>query len=348
MKIIATVFAGVVLFAGVGVAAPLSRWEESGPPYPVIYSIAVAQDGSDTLYAAASDVATAQSAVFRSEDAGATWTLLASALPGDTAASIAIDPRDPKRLFTTAFRQENGFSTRLYVSADSGITWHLGGDVPLACGGTFAFDTSDPLAVYVNMACSGELLASHDAGLTWETRNSSLGLLRSGPGGELYAVRFGEGIVFSGDGGHSWVDLGAPPCPYFGEGIHALAVDPVGRLYVGTGHIRMMFVVCPGLFQSSDGGFTWTEISRGEINPLYVTEILIDLNEPSRLYAATFLFGLGDVFASVDGGNHWRALGLPAPAYVLALSTSGDLLFAVTEQGLYRLSIRKTRVVPSR
>lgn len=349
MKALAVVIGGLVLFASFAsrraAASPVSRWEQSGPPNAAVQSMAVAQDGSDALYVMASDSVTTQSAAFRSDDAGATWTLLATALPGDRASAIAVDPKDSRRVFATTVPREGGFPTfptRLYVSVDSGVTWRFAGDFPEACGGAFAFDTVGP-AIYLNLGCSGELLASEDAGLTWQSRNSSLNFLRSGPRGVLYALRDGR-IVFSVNGGYSWTNRNSPPCPY-GTFIKALAVDSLGRLLASTGRVRMIFVDCPGLFRSNDGGFTWTRLSPGFSNAF-----VVDGSEPSRIYAtfSSFPFAGEDVFVSVDNGLNWRALNVPSPAYGLALSPSGRLLYAATDEGLFRFSIRKTRVVSPR
>jgi photosystem II stability/assembly factor-like uncharacterized protein len=171
-----------------------------------------------------------------------------------------------------------------------------------------------------------------------------LDLLCSGPDGALYGVGTSLGIIRSVDGGFSWTDIDSPPCP-FGIFITALAIDSQGRLFAGTGRIRMIFIDCAGLFRSDDSGGSWTQIL-----PRYVTNIVIDREEPSRIYiyAPSFPFGGGDVYATEDGGDHWRPLSLPASAFGLALSPSGRLLYAGTDQGLFRLPILKTLVVAPR
>jgi hypothetical protein len=105
----------------------------------------------------------------------------------------------------------------------------------------------------------------------------------------------------------------------------------------------MIFIDCPGFFRSDDGGRTWTETSTVSCD-----DIVIDTSEPSRLYARSFFLGNAEVLASVDDGIDWLETFLPAPANDLALSPSGRMLYAATTQGLYRLDIRKTRIVAPR
>lgn len=65
----------------------------------------------DNLYASDGDT------VYRSGDAGFTWQPSSEGLPETSVAALAVDPRQPTRLFaaTTA--------GALYVSADGALSW---------------------------------------------------------------------------------------------------------------------------------------------------------------------------------------------------------------------------------
>jgi hypothetical protein len=331
------------LGAGAAQRPPLSKWQLSVPAYPTVYSIAPAQDGSAIVYAAAANPATGESGAFRSDDGGVTWSLLVKTLPGDTAVSIAVDPRDPARVFAAAVRDRNSQSpaTRLYTSSDAGVTWHFLGDYSLACGGEIEFDPTDANRVYVALGCGAGLLTSRDAGRTFERQEVYLYLLRVGPTGLLFAAGL-DGVIRSADG-ENWTELASFPCVYQSNGINALAVDSEGRLLLSSGCRRMIFIDNPGVFDSLDGGASWSRLS-----DLVLRNLIFDPVLPSSVYAIGRVFFANEPYAvgSDDGGRTWHDLSLPGPASQLALSGSGDVLYAATDAGVYRLDVSKTRVLP--
>lgn len=320
---------------------PAGRWEPVTPPYTDVSAIAVAQDGSTTLYAAASDPGIGKSGVFRSDDFGTSWTLLADALPGETAASVTIDPRDSETIYATTENAEGSF-TRLYVSADRGSTWRYVEDFMSSCGGTFAFDAR---TVYLDLACSGDLYASPDRGLTWTRRSGFVRSLAASAGGALYAEKYGSGtgaLSRSIDGGYSWQRIGEPDCNLPLQ-INAVAEDVAGRLYVATGSVRMIFVDCGGVRRSVDGGSSWRTLLEGG----QVVGIVLDPGQPSRAIAWTSVFGGPILFETEDDGATWQNLDLLESPRAVAFASYGRILFAATGSGLYRLSRpRSPTVVP--
>jgi photosystem II stability/assembly factor-like uncharacterized protein len=338
--------ASLILLSGLCAAAaaqpvPL-RWQLSELAYPVVYSVAPAQDESGIVYATAADPATGESGAFRSEDAGGTWSLLVQTLPGDVATAIGVDPHDPARVFATAVRNLAGPApgTRLYASEDGGSTWRFIGEYLGACGSEIAFDPANSNRVYVALGCGNgsSLLTSQDGGATFQRHNISLRLLRVGPTGLLYAV--GEdGVIRSADGEH-WTQLASFPCILQPNGINALAVDSGGRLLLSTGCLHMIFTTDPGVFESVDGGSSWRQLSE-----LSLANLVFDPSQPSSVFATgTFFNPL--VMGSQDDGTTWRDLRLPLSASQLAVSGSGTFLYAATSAGVYRLEISQKRVLP--
>lgn len=61
--------------------------------------------------------AAADSALYRSDDAGQTWETVGQGLPDGGIAALALDPRQPQWLYVAADEGE------LYTSEDGGTTW---------------------------------------------------------------------------------------------------------------------------------------------------------------------------------------------------------------------------------
>jgi hypothetical protein len=118
--------------------------------------------------------------VYRSDDAGGSWADIGSegGLPSDFGFPLAIDPRDPDRVFVIPLRGDFDRVTpegkvRVYETRDAGESWGpLGDGLP---GGhayltvlrqALAQDGGDPLGLYFG-AESGEVFGSADGGGSW-------------------------------------------------------------------------------------------------------------------------------------------------------------------------------------
>lgn len=72
----------------------------------------------DHLYTAADD-----GRVYRSDDAGRTWSDAGRGLPGEGVVALALDPRHPARLYAATA------SAALYASEDGARSWRVLGRV---------------------------------------------------------------------------------------------------------------------------------------------------------------------------------------------------------------------------
>jgi molybdopterin converting factor small subunit/photosystem II stability/assembly factor-like uncharacterized protein len=115
--------------------------------------------------------------VYRSDDAGHTWTSIAEGLPSDFGFPIVTDPQDPDRAFVVPMNADVDRVTadgrlRVFETADAGATWTARTDgLPQDAYLTilrqaFCHDGRDPLGLYFG-ATSGEVFGSVDGGLTW-------------------------------------------------------------------------------------------------------------------------------------------------------------------------------------
>ncbi len=325
---------------------PLPVWETSGPPLFQVNAVAAGPDDR-TVYAGSGDTQVSQSAIYRSLDGGRTWQALVEAARGEFYSEILIDPRDPRRIYAGALG--NGGATNIYRSTDGGATWSLSDTISLYRVPSLA---AGARADTVLVSCGTRLRRSDDAGQTWRdtaapfTENVRL---TPAPGGTLIA--YGATSIFkTTSDGDSWTPAGqAPPaCP----GIQALRADPVRAsvLVAGTGLTGTGGFQCGGVYRSIDAGNTW---SAGELSGVYVTDIAIDNDDPSVVYAsAGYLSGIlprGGVYVSRDGGATWSNSRLPAlGALRLALPPSGRLLHAATSLGVFEHEVRKPRLAATR
>ena len=119
--------------------------------------------------------------VYRSDDAGASWTAIGDGLPSDFGFPMALDPADPDSAFVIPLTADVDRVTpdgrvRVYETRDAGATWTARGDglpAPHAYLTVLrqAFDRAgegDALELYFG-ATSGDVFGSGDAGATWST-----------------------------------------------------------------------------------------------------------------------------------------------------------------------------------
>jgi photosystem II stability/assembly factor-like uncharacterized protein len=119
--------------------------------------------------------------VYRSDDAGRTWTDIAKGLPSDFAFPLVVDPADPDSAYVIPLTAETdrvteGGRVRVWETRDAGSTWTPRGDglpehdayltvLRLAFAGC---SEGPSLELYFG-ATSGDVFGSGDAGASWVT-----------------------------------------------------------------------------------------------------------------------------------------------------------------------------------
>jgi len=118
------------------------------------------------------------------------------------------------------------------------------------------------------------------------------------------------GVFKTTDGGDNWIPI-FDDQPFLAIG--HIALDPVNPeiVYVGTGdvNISITFAVGNGLYKSTDGGNTWTNIGLAEGR--IISKIRINPQNPSEIYVGT----MGNpyerdenrgLYKTTNGGNSWN------------------------------------------
>ncbi len=118
--------------------------------------------------------------VYRSDDAGASWTAIAAGLPSDFGFPLALDPDDPDSAFVIPLAADTdrvtpGGRARVYETRDAGATWTAREALPHSDAYLtvlrLAFaqaGSGSALELYFG-ATTGEVLGSGDGGATWFT-----------------------------------------------------------------------------------------------------------------------------------------------------------------------------------
>lgn len=273
----------------------------------VVFNLVLDPEDPETLYAGlAGGVAFSIGNVFRTENGGATWTVVNEGMVSDGGdfsngvLSLGLDPDSPQTLYAgTTF--EGVFRT-----TSSGDSWQVINEgVPFLSNTDYRQGVS-ALAVDhhrggLPLAVIGGDLFAHDDAQGWQqvsTGYASLGFIASQlfvhptESQRLYAAGGIAGLSVSRDGGITWEDLHT--------GCDRVAVDPgaVDNLFC-THDARGDFV--GGVHVSTDGGDGWSESLDG-LAAVSIRAVAVDPSDESRIYAG----GNGYLYRSDDAGTTWN------------------------------------------
>lgn len=151
--------------------------------------------------------------------------------------------------------------------------------------------------------------------------NDSIVYMGSGEGALSGDSYYGDGFYRSTDGGITWQHVSTQ---FTGQAVSAIAVDPTNPQHVYAATLRgrggRQRTTSPtgsqyGVYESTDGGTTWT-LLKGTTDQFHgATDLVIDPQDKNVLYASFW----GDaIYKSTDGGHTWATAmtGLPAGNFV--------------------------------
>ena len=285
-----------------------------------IDDIAVVESDPRIMY-----VGTAAGGIFKTTNAGVTFTPVTDKLPVSTIGDIAIAPSDPSIIYVgmgeANNRQSSSWGNGIYKSMDAGKTWvHLGLEETHHIG-RIVVNPTNPDIVYA--AALGHLWGpnaergvykSIDGGKNWQkvlylnedTGASDIAMDLQSPNTlyvSMYQRRrtpFGfngggphSGLYKTVDGGANWKRLtGGLPMGETGRiGIDIYRKDP-NIVYVSYENAK------GGVFRSEDKGETWKHMSDTNPRPMYFSQIRVDPNNDQRIWMAGVT-----LYFSEDGGK---------------------------------------------
>lgn len=279
-------------------------------------------------------VATSYGGVWKTTNAGTTFSPIFDEQGTSSIGCVTLDPRDPLVVWVGTGENNSqravGWGDGVYRSPDGGKTWENVGLKASEHIGSVIVDPRDSKVVYV--AAQGPLWASGgdrgvyrtlDGGRTWKRVLhvddwTGANEVRFDPRDPdvLFATTYqrhrkvwalidggpGSGIWKSTDRGETWTRMknGLPKGDMGRIGIVLPPLEP--------GAIVATVEAAPdekGTYRSDDGGVNWTKLNDVTAgSPQYYQELFADPNVPGRLYQI-------DVFlqTSDDGGRTWRRAG---------------------------------------
>ena len=228
--------------------------------------------------------------VYRSTDAGRTWTHLGLENTHHIA-RIQVHPRDPDVAYVAAVGHLWGANPErgVYRTRDGGETWERVLYVDDDTGAIdLVMDPSDPRTLFA---------------ATYQRRRRAWGFNGGGPG---------SGIHRTTDGGDEWTELtdGLPEgdkgriglAVHRGDGnmVFALVEADARGPGQGFGAGRQEGPRRNGVYRSLDRGETWERLSATNNRPMYYSQIWVDPNDPERVY-----LGGASMYRSSDGGRNF-------------------------------------------
>lgn len=274
--------------------------------------------------------ATAAGGVWKTTNAGVTWTPIFDAQRVSSIGAVAVAPSNPDIVWVGTGEANNlrssSWGDGVYRSVDGGTTWaHMGLSRSQHIA-RIVVHPRDTATVWVaamgplwDSAGERGLYRTTDGGRTWQrklalgpfTGVTDVALDPTNPG-IIYAASFQRerkaysfvaggpesGIWKSSDGGETWTALRA-----------GLPDGERGRIGIHVAHSRPSTIYATvsaadgGIFRSDDAGATWTRTSTLQSIPWFFGQIRVDPQNEERVYHLGVQLSVSD-----DGGRTFRSI----------------------------------------
>ena len=282
-----------------------------------IGALAVAPSDANIIYAGSGEGLlrpdlSVGNGIYRSGDAGQTWTHL-GLRDGQQIPALAVDPRDPNRLFAAVLGHPYGANEErgLFLSNDGGANWTKSLYVDANTGASdVCFDPANPDIVYASL---------------WEGRHAPWEF------GNEYNGSHG-GLFKSIDGGKTWRQLKKGFPADLVQVNMTVAPSDSRRLYANVATAKAVEI-----YRSDDAGETWASATT-DVRPVPrigggdLSVPRVDPKNPDIVYSVSVV-----LWRSTDGAKTWTALkGAPGGDDYQNLwinPDNSDVILAASDQG---------------
>lgn len=297
----------------------IGAWKLAGPFGGSARALAIDPQNGHTLIAGSRD-----SLIFRSDNAGASWRLLAfpRGTPGVFNA-ILFDPKESSHIYAgldAGDSQDSG----VFESKDGGETWKALAGMRGARIESLAISPASSTTLAAGT--SKGVFISADSGATWRRISQANDIEMQ----DITALAFDPtdtNIIYAGtphlpwkttDGGANWHSIATGLID--DSDIFSIRVDPKDP--------RLVFAsACSGIYRSDSGGAAWIKI-HGIPGTHRRTHIIAeDPAHPDTIYAGTTL----GLFKSPDGGKTWQHLNSEQVNWMVFDPADPKTLYLATE-----------------
>ena len=244
--------------------------------------------------------------IWKSVNAGVSWTPLSDDLAVIGISGIAINPDNTDEIYVTTGDSDGGntYSIGVWKSINGGNTWGQAGN-NFGQGNKILIDPENPATIYV--ASNAGLYKSSNSGSSWnqiQSGNIRDIALKPGDSQVIYAVTASTCYVSTNGGNTFSTSTGLPG----GTNRLAVTVSPAAAnvVYVLAAANDWTF---QGVYKSVDSGAsftaqnTTTDIFNGSSQAWYDMAITVSDTDPNTLLA-----GVLNVWRSTNGGVSWTGI----------------------------------------
>ncbi len=302
------------------------RWNPvaDGIGVAAIGALAVAPSDPKVVYAgtgeawAIRDIDVAGDGVYKSIDAGATWTHTPGLEATGRIGRILVHPTDPNIAFACAVGRMTGPQKErgVFRTTDGGQHW------------------VQVLFVDENTGCSGLTMDAHNPSVlfagTWQVEMHTWAMFSGGPG---------SGIYMSRDGGTTWKKVESPglPKPPVGKVDVAVAPSDSNRVYA-----LIQTKDQGSLWRSDDGGQAWRNVNwqRGLIGRAgYYIHLVVSPTSPDEVMVANSSF-----WVSTDGGQNFTTRPWGGDTHDIWWDPGNADRFVITDDGGLTIATQHGRI----
>lgn len=333
---------------------PTSSWTTVGPSTSNVFpgrlpgngrinAITVDPNNENIWYAGAP-----AGGIWKSTNAGASWTNLFSDFLQIGVSGIAVDPNNSNIIYISTGDDDarDSYSIGVFKSTDGGATWNETGlnpnTTPLGNSFTTNEITIDPTnSDIVWVGSNNGLYQTIDGGTTWNNKleeNITDFKLKPGDSNTIYAVDFNT-FYKSTDGGNTFTQITSNLPATSGRLVLGITPANVNLVYLLSANTDYTF---QGFYKSTDSGTVFTKTSN-TLDILESKQAWFDLAlEVSPTDENTLFTGCLNIWRSTNGGtsfsrrNNWSVNNSSyTHADIHTLKIFGTKLFCGSDGGLY-------------